>query len=72
MKCSWRRFLIQDVQKETQPMETPYSIVIQIFYFCFTGSLFQNVCLTGSLFQNDYDHQDLQTLDYIIYFYGDF
>jgi hypothetical protein len=62
MKCSWRKFLIQDVQKETQPMETSYSIVIQLFYFCFTGTLFQNY----------YDHQDLQTLDHTIYFYGDF
>jgi len=43
-------------------METPYSIVIQFFYFYFTGSLFQN----------GYDRQDLQTLDHMIYFYGDF
>ena len=62
MKCSWRRFWIQGIQKERQPIETPCSIVNQLFYFCFTGSLFQN----------DYDHQDLQTLDNMIYFYGDF
>jgi len=62
MQCSWRRFLIQGVQKETQPVEIPYSIVIHCFYFCFTGSLFQN----------DYGHQDLQTLDHMIYLYGYF
>jgi len=45
-----------------QPMETRYSIVIRCLHFCFTGSLFQN----------DYDNQDLQTLDQMVYFYGDF
>jgi hypothetical protein len=62
MHCNWRRFIIQDVQKEMQPIEIPYGIVIRCFYFYFTCSLFQN----------DYDHHDLQTSDHMIYFYGDF